>query len=344
MRWFNVLSLVAGTFILLDCDHQPLGPAKPRVPVLATTNYGTLNIVTLDGSNTLTVVNNQQGYMYFMSWSPDGSQIVYQLLDAGVLSHVYTVTTNGSTIKRLVADAPAASSPHWSPNGKKIALVAGEWSGNRDVWVVNTAYGNPIQYSKSIRIPHLPRWSPDGRMIAVIDWSGGGLVVIDEFKNELKIVPDSIHVRDTFSWSPDSRQIAFCGYTSTTSYPGTSKLFFIVNADGSDLRALGPDSSLYGMAAWSPSGDRIAVITHKSQTFGPRVMELYYPAMDEFETIIGDTLSPNNPNWSPDGQFLAFDDIGGGVYVVNRNGSNLRSIAAGSQPVWAPKNVWPFEQ
>jgi Tol biopolymer transport system component len=51
-----------------------------------------------------------------------------------------------------------------------------------------------------------------------------------------------------------------------------------------------------------------------------------------------------NPAWSPDGRWIAFDTTrsGGGIYLVRRDGTGLRRVWKGSSayPAWSPNGDW----
>ena len=45
-----------------------------------------------------------------------------------------------------------------------------------------------------------------------------------------------------------------------------------------------------------------------------------------------------NPALSPDGSMIAFQIVAKGMFVINADGTNLRSLGTGSNPSWMPDN------
>ncbi|MBT6145146.1 MAG: hypothetical protein HOH74_06940 [Gemmatimonadetes bacterium] len=88
---------------------------------------------------------------------------------------------------------------------------------------------------------------------------------------------------------------------------------------------------------WSPSGDALAYIASD----GLIIREM----STLIETKIVSTTSelrPRQPSWSPDGTRLAFESaiigVATEVFMVNSDGSELRSLGRGRSPVWLATN------
>jgi Tol biopolymer transport system component len=154
------------------------------------------------------------------------------------------------------------------------------------------------------------------------------LVVLDSDGSNERIVrlPRGYDV-DSFSWSPDGRQLVLAA-----SPPEDYRLtLFVANADGSGLRELRKTPDYLPLPVWSPRGDKIAWDNH-------------YDGYHEIWVMNADgsdarKLRPgfSDPVWSPDGRRIAYSDIrwGGGswIYVMNADGSApKRVISAESLP------------
>lgn len=106
---------------------------------------------------------------------------------------------------------------------------------------------------------------------------------------------------------------------------------FLVNADGSGQRELADSAS---EPSFAPDGRHLVYYAWPDG--------LYTMAADgsDRRKIVGD-VEAAFPDWSPDGNKIAFHSLRGGsshfsIYVVNADGSDERMITDGEQPSWAP--------
>jgi Tol biopolymer transport system component len=121
---------------------------------------------------------------------------------------------------------------------------------------------------------------------------------------------------------------------------------YSVRLDGRGRRALSRNPGADAGAAWSPDGRRIALLSERFEG-GRRVSALYVARSDGAAprrltprslTVAAD--SDGGLSWSPDGTRIAFDAVRGlqpGIWVVRADGSGLRKLAAGWDPVWSPQ-------
>lgn len=167
------------------------------------------------------------------------------------------------------------------------------------------------------------------------------LVIVDpDGSNERTVpVPRSFSV-ETFSWSPDGRRLVLAAYP-----PTGRPIIFVVNADGSGLRAIRRVPDVGSIPTWSPRGDTIAF---DNQDDGYHAIWVIAP-----DGSGARRLTPGHkfsyPVWSPDGQKIAYRVFNAGprgwTYVMNADGSGKRRLTRLTTGAWrrAGLSYWARE-
>ncbi|MBZ0295958.1 MAG: hypothetical protein K8L99_25585 [Anaerolineae bacterium] len=190
-----------------------------------------------------------------------------------------------------------------------------------------------------------PVWSPDGSKIAFLNSNGFGrasLRVMDANGGHLiELLPARFGVEyERPSWSPDSQQLVF---TMRKTMDDPQLDIYIINADGTGLRQMTNYLTDDSWPSWSPDGNQIAFALHRrnGRQFNPNIYVMdancdqlpggCYANLRQITNI----LAARYPAWSPDGTKIALiADYFENLYVVDADGSNLRSIARGTGLLW----------
>jgi Tol biopolymer transport system component len=211
-------------------------------------------------------------------WSPDGKEIAFTLNNPGyykgigyIYCGIYVINADGSGMPRKLATGPGcASSPAWSPDGKKIAYTNGLGSDElaREKTEIYVAYApgwedhtkepEAITDSAPGTAVGDPSWSPDGKELAYTysdqegktsiykmgaDGSGQSPIARYQHLKKLEAASCCMDVVDgKFSpaWSPDGDQIAYvrsvpyCDPDCGGGYSTYAREIYIMNSDGSD--------------------------------------------------------------------------------------------------------------
>ena len=128
-----------------------------------------------------------------------------------------------------------ASEPRWSPDGKRIACIA--WESPDEPWVLTVVDPDGRRLSQPLRKFNVMgfKWAPDGRWIAVTATAGSSGRT---YLALVSAIDGRVHVADTvrvvtdyeFSWSPDSRVLAFSRVTALNAYeePKAADIWLVV--------------------------------------------------------------------------------------------------------------------
>jgi hypothetical protein len=163
------------------------------------------------------------------AWAPDGERLVFVNGD-----RLYTISTDGTDLRLVLAVRELWPSPQWSPDGTKLLFVS--HPSPRAEGMIETV---SIDGSGRRRVARgdSPRFSPDGKWIAYS--TRRGVYVVGVEGGDPRLV-----AREGFGpiWSPDGRYLAFSRYTSCDDEVCSGRAF-IVPVAGGNARPLGPTAS-----------------------------------------------------------------------------------------------------
>jgi Tol biopolymer transport system component len=180
-----------------------------------------------------------------------------------------------------------------------------------------------------------PVWSPDGSRIAFINttpgtetdplFRGDTLLMDADGTNLLDPTPDESDNGFSFSWSPDSQQIAFAC--------ADEQKLCIVDADGANLQQLGVSANTKVRdIAWSPNGNQIAFSLSNQEFFKGEIYLINADGTDMHSLLESASNDHERPIWSPDGSKIAFrsgeqNNNIGEIYVIKPDGTELYNLS-----------------
>jgi Tol biopolymer transport system component len=255
----------------------------------------------------------------------------------------YIMNPDGSHVRPLFPSF-ASNTPHWSPDGTKVAVVSGLGTACPPSCTGNTVIINPdTGHYRVLTPPDFPAvstfcslWSPDATRFAcdgendsdpgvngvytIRSTDGGGLTRITNAGGAIDIPID---------YSPDGSRIVFARLGPDHNC-GTTSALFVVNVDGTGLRQITPGGFCDDDGSWSPDGTQIA-FEHSGSLF---VVHPDGTGLAKIPLATGSLNRAGDAGWSPDGTklvFLLFTRMGPGtgqegIATANADGSDVRPV------------------
>ncbi len=224
-------------------------------------------------------------------------------VSSGITEQYLSVSATTASPRRLVASVANPSVSLWS--------------------VPITEHPQPSEAETRFPVPNTralgPRFGPGYFLFLSSRGGGDGLWKLENGSTRELWKGSDGGVVAPVAVSPDGSLIGF-------SYRKQGRAgLYLMNSDGTNVRALAESFDVRGAASWSPDGKWIAVAANQGE--GMRVFKV--PVGGGTPVRLVDTLS-YNPVWSPNGEFIVYSEQqGGGQFIV-------KAISPSGAPVPIP--------
>ena len=273
-----------------------------------------------------------------------GQRIAFMSYGGGSYPDLYKIDPQGSSLVHLASSAENETSPAWSYDNKRLALVRRRASGGiyrDDIYLINAdgsnghwALANPIAYPLQD-----PSWSPDGSRLVLRVWvqNISYLGRIDLATRQLSFI-----LNESSAGIP-GRQPSYDATGKKILYLGNAgKTIEQINADGTGHKTRFTSATTVDFPTFSPDGKKIAF--NRPVGTGNNV-EIYVKnyvdgSLTRLTTYAG---GDRHPTWSPDGTRIAFESTRSGkaqIWTMNATtGGNLVRVTHTtrdeSNPAWS---------
>jgi len=286
-------------------------------------------------------------------WAPDGQRIAFVrwLSDKVAIIEVPALGGSERTLAELrtdvrLYDQGGLSDLSWSPDGKRLAISFrphGTLEARCHLLDVDSGHLEACTSPpKGTFGDYFGQFSPDGRAIAFFRRKGWG--ICDLYQQSLPNGPVQQLTFESFpgarglAWMPDGRQIVFAA---------DDRLWRVALPGGGPVPLTGTGENLAReYPAMSSKGSLLAYA--QGTPVQRDIWRLANPLAEHTgqgraERIISSTRGDDNPQFSPDGNRIAFASNRTGyleIFVCNNDGSGLRQVthlkADSGSPTWSP--------
>lgn len=218
-----------------------------------------------------------------------------------------------------------------------------------DLFVFSPQSGVLTKLTSGIEDDWWPAWAPDGRRLALarspVRNAAFDIFILDTVTGTASnITNTALDNEDGPSWSPDGKKIVFSAEPNDPTRILSERFssdIYVMDLETRAIERLVDDPQIDFDPAWSPDGTAIAYSKggelRMIASDGSFQLTVASSSRVEDGNIVG-------PTWSPNGKQIAFTTYAGSVWIVNRDGSDLRRITSNSSSAyyatWSPDGRW----
>ncbi len=213
-----------------------------------------IGVIHADGSHFKKLTHNP-GLYTSPEWSPAGDALGFSLD-----GNLYLLDEDTGDIKQLTRTGGIYDF-EWSNDGKRIVFVREENADSfiSNIYIINVATGLEVKLTdEDIDIEGRSFvWSPDNHWIAFVSNRENdlpGIYLVDALTGKIERVADGIWDRQSLSWSPDGRFLAYL--VDTDSGESSVKIFGL---ETKETLRISRDYFIESLR-WSPDGRYLALV------------------------------------------------------------------------------------
>jgi len=299
------------------------------------------------------------------AWSPDGRQIAFvRSTTEGTSADVIVIPAAGGVERTVITmSVPAVRRNQtydldWAPDGRWIA-VSGQPSANdaSGIWLValDGALRHPLTNAPKDGRDHRPAFSPDGTRLAFLrttarSYNPSTSVQVLSLSPDLmaagpptRVSPEEGGFKRGLAWTPDGRGLVFASVAGPYGRPVLKRISV---TSGTDKPTGQAQPLAFGQGAMEVSVAPSGRVVYSAQFRDSAIWKLPLEGLTDRAValpLLSTPFDEGNPDYSPDGQRLAFESTRSGateIWIANADGSSPVQMtftggALTSNPQWS---------
>jgi len=264
-----------------------------------------------------------EGSIADLQFLPGGRALVYRTVCVSLYSNLYSISPNGSGLRRLTKVDRDQASPTRSPDGRRIAYASfsDDWPANIWVWDIAGNDRRQLTFLSGQRWDTSPSWSPDGRELLYghAESDSSTLFVIPATGGSTHSL--GIHGGSP-AWGPDR-----------IVYLDNQDDVWTAAPDGTDrhrITSAGENGPWASSPAWSKDGRLAWISTSSDEKIS---IELLAPSGQRSSFPLSELVRVETLAWSEDGHGLVLTaappEGPSDLYTISDDGRGLRKLTNG---------------
>lgn len=270
--------------------------------------------------------------------SPDKSHVLYQVTYVSIPqnktnSELFIMKSDGSDKKQLTITNTQETNPQWIAGGKKIAFLSNE-TGSSQIWTINPDGGGMTQISNEDGGIEGFKYSPDGSKVLFVKRVKSVETAADKYPDLPEAsgrIVDNLMYKHWDTWV-ESIPHPFVADLSGNKLTNVKDLL-----EGEPFEAPMLPFGGIEQLAWSPDGKTIAYVSRKKTGKEYSIStnsDIYFYNVETGETrnvtegMMGYDV---NPQFSPDGKYLAWQSMERDGYESDKNRLFVMDLSSGEK-------------
>jgi TolB protein len=202
----------------------------------------------------------------------------------------------------------------WSPDGKRLAIVASSQGGPNEIYITDFGDATPQKITNGAIVIGQPIWSPDGSQILFSAFRNSEyrqLYVVTLDTLEQRQLTDSEFNKAYPSWSPDGSRIAFASLSDDNFE------LYMMDREGENLQRLTETETNESYPVWSPDGTFIAYWSSGSDIMNDTHLYVMNADGTNQRRLAASVPINFGPVWSADSRWIAFNGRDHAVFLTS---------------------------